>query len=204
MRVAASVLGLSLAVLSGVVLACSSNPEEPAGSGSASGSGGEGGAGGAGGGAPAKSCDGTAAQWCGENAFCDAPPGSCPGAGVIGQCAPLPKGCGPAMQITCACNGQIYINACEANSDYADVGSQEGCKAPEAAFGCGPAVCEQGTQYCEHSNDLSACKPLPEGCKAADATCDCLEEVLCFSAPGPPMCEKKPDGTFVVTCFITE
>jgi hypothetical protein len=150
-------------------------------------------------------CDGTPAQRCGNNAYCDAAEDACPGGGVFGTCAPRPKHCtGEETQITCGCNGQIYIDACQAYAVGVDVGSQEGCKPPEDSFACGPVLCEHGTTYCQRSNGYHQCKPLPEACKASDAMCGCLKEVFCISAPGETGCEKSAEGDFFVTCVVTE
>ena len=56
----------------------------------------------------------------------------------------------------------------------------------------------------ESSNGYHRCKPLPEACKSSDAMCGCLDEVLCFAAPGSPQCEKDAEGHFFVSCDITE
>jgi hypothetical protein len=104
----------------------------------------------------------------------------------------------------CACDGEIYINACEAYAAGVDVGSQDGCQAPADAFACGPVLCAHGTEYCEAINAYRQCKPLPDACKLADATCDCLKDVLCMAAPGEPMCEKDAEGHFFVTCIVTD
>jgi hypothetical protein len=108
------------------------------------------------------------------------------------------------MAVTCACDGQIYVNACAPLLVGFDVGPQEGCQAPPNPFMCGSVLCETGPDYCESINSYSRCKPLPEACKAPDATCDCLKDVLCTAAPGEPECEKKADGNFFVSCTVTE
>lgn len=150
-------------------------------------------------------CDGTPTQWCGQTAYCDAPPGACPGGGVTGTCAPRPSDCaGEPMAVTCACNDQIYINACEPLLVGVEVGPQEGCQAPQNPFACGPVLCETGTEYCESINGYRRCLPLPEGCKAPAAMCECLSAVLCMAAPGEPECEKNADGNFFVSCTVTE
>jgi hypothetical protein len=184
--------------------------------GASSGGGGEGGAagGGAGGdsvswgqggaGGP-KSCDGTSATWCGHDVYCNAPEGTCPGGGVLGTCTPKPNDCtGESMAITCGCNGQVYVNACEAYRSGVDVGSQNACQAPADPFACGPVLCETKTEYCETINSYSQCKPLPAACQSPDAMCGCLDDVLCVAAPGAPQCVKDADGHFFVSCEVTE
>jgi len=200
MRLTIAVAGLSFTLLGYAAVACSSSASSSSPAGGVGGSGGEGGLAEAG-----PPCDGTPEQWCGYVAYCDAPPGTCPGGGVVGSCAPRPDDCiGEQTQITCGCNGQIYVNACEAYAVGVDVGSQEGCQAPTDAFACGPVLCEHGTEYCESINGYYQCKPLPAACEPVDATCGCLDPVLCTSAPVPPTCEKNADGDFFVSCVITE
>jgi hypothetical protein len=190
----------ALFLLLGCAAAACTSSGGTGGSGDAGAGGNAGGAGGAG-----PTCDGTPEQWCGYDYFCDAPASTCPGGGVAGTCAPRPNDCtGEQAQATCACDGQIYVNACEAYAVGVDVGSQEGCQAPGDPFACGPVLCTHGTTYCESVNAYHQCKPLPEACGAPGATCDCLDAVLCFSAPGPPSCEKSAEGDFFVSCSVTE
>jgi hypothetical protein len=108
------------------------------------------------------------------------------------------------MQAACGCNGQIYVNACEAYAAGVDLGPQEGCQPPPDPFACGTVLCAHGTTYCESINGYHQCKPLPAACEPADAMCDCLNEVLCVAAPGLPECEKSAEGDFFVTCVVTE
>lgn len=206
-RIFAHFAGPILGILVCTSAACSDGGGGAQGGGGGSaGEGGFGGAssgeGGSGGGMP---CDGTPEQWCGYDAYCNAPAGSCPGGGAVATCALRPNDCaGEPTQIACACDGEIYVNACEAYAAGFDVGSQGGCQAPPNAFACGPVLCAHGTEYCETINEYHRCQPLPEGCKPADAMCDCLNDVLCFAAPGPPFCEKNAEDHFFVTCQITE
>jgi hypothetical protein len=153
------------------------------------------------------SCDGTPEQWCGDDFYCDAPEETCPGggAGVVGTCAPRPNDCaGEDMFITCSCDGQIYINACEAHAAGGDVGPQDGCHAPADAFACGPVLCANGTDFCENLNGYHTCKPLPAACNAPDSACECLNGMHCMSAPGETECKKDADGHFFVTCTVTD
>ncbi|MDC0745613.1 hypothetical protein [Polyangium mundeleinium] len=223
MRITACTVGLFFLLLTCAAPACTESAGDSPSStstGASSGGGGEGGAagGGAGGGSASssssggqggaggpKSCDGTYATWCGNNVYCDAPEGTCPGGGVLGTCTPRPKDCaGASMAITCGCNGQVYINACEVYRSGVDVGSQDGCQAPADPFACGPVLCENGTEYCERINFSHRCKPLPAACQSPDAMCGCLDDVLCGAAPGLPECMKDANGHFFVTCIVTE
>ncbi len=108
------------------------------------------------------------------------------------------------MEITCGCDGQVYINACEVVRAGIDVGLQDGCKAPAEPFACGLVLCENGTEYCERINSYYSCKPLPAACKLPNAMCDCLNNVLCVAAPGLPQCMKDASDHFFVTCEVTE
>lgn len=219
MRLTACLVGPLFTLLACAALACSSSSESSTAAGGSGGTGGSGGGGGDGGSAGsggvgtggqggaggAKSCDGTPEQWCGFEAYCDAPEGSCPGGNTLGTCALRPDDCtGVPMELTCGCDGQKYINPCEAYAAGGDVGGQDGCTAPSDPFACGPLLCQHGEEYCESINGYRRCLPLPEGCKAAGSMCDCLNDVLCMAAPGEPECQKGGNGDFFVTCVVTD
>ncbi len=190
-----------------LALACTSSTSGPHSTGEAGqgGFGGDGGGSGGQGGMSAPTCDGTPAQWCGYDAYCDAPAGNCPSASGLGTCALRPNDCtGEPMQPVCACKGQIYINACEAHAAGYDEGSQQDCMVPANSYLCGPVLCEEGTTFCERVNAYYHCMPLPELCKTTDAMCDCLMGMHCMSAPGQEQCLKDANGHFVVTCEVTE
>jgi hypothetical protein len=220
-RLTCLLLALAALIASGCTTeqaASGSGAASGVGGGGAGGTGGAGGAtGGAGGmggatsgsggtgGPSGPACDGTVDTWCGYPFYCDLPAGSCPGPGAAGVCADRPKSCaGVPDEMACGCNGQVYVNECEAHFEYVEVGSPADCVAPADPFACGPALCQHGTDYCEQTTYQHQCKPLPQGCTAADTMCDCLEPVFCVSAPGETTCEKDANGDFVVTCVITE
>jgi hypothetical protein len=156
----------------------------------------------AGGGAP-EGCDGNPATSCNGSTYCDAE-GACPSADALGQCLPRPAECLDDGPPACACDGEVYVNECEAHQAGYAVESQAGCVVPTDPFSCGAVLCENGVDYCESTNGHENCQPLPAACLDADAECSCLEAVQCVSAPGETRCEKDAEGHFVVTCVVTE
>ena len=145
------------------------------------------------------------ATWCGYTAFCDAPDGTCPSPTNLGVCKPLPHcDASPADQVTCGCNGQVYVSACQAQASYGDYGPQGGCVAPRSPFACASALCETGVEFCTTTNGYPRCEAIPPECASPATTCDCLQPYFCFSAPVNPQCGQDDHGNFVVTCEITE
>jgi hypothetical protein len=149
--------------------------------------------------------DSEATLFCGYGGeFCDAPAGTCPGPGNLGQCAEGPESCeGERTQPTCGCNGQVYLNECAAHFDGVDVGPQD-CTPPSSAFICGDALCEDGAQYCQSINGHDQCLALPPRCADAADLCACLEPYFCASAPGDPMCTVDAGGHATVVCSVSE
>lgn len=144
---------------------------------------------------------------CTNETFCEAPQGACPSESTPGTCVPTPDDCtGEPEVAACACDGQIYVNACEANAARRDLGSQAGCTAPADPFECGAVLCAHGVEYCQSINGDRTCKPLPAGCEQPGTTCACLQPVFCVSAPDPAstQCSKSAGGDFLVECVVTE
>jgi hypothetical protein len=81
----------------------------------------------------------------------------------------------------CGCDGQVYLNTCDAEVNGMDVDqTASDCTPPPAAFACGPNFCTHGTQYCEALVGGAAgnpgsyfCTALPASC-GATPTCACL------------------------------
>jgi hypothetical protein len=175
------------------------------GNGGEGGSGGSGGAGGQGGGGAI--CGGIAGLTCADDEYCDFAEDECGGDDSTGLCTPRPQGCPDNVDPTCACNGQIYSNSCEAYAAGQDVSNLGGCPVEPDQFACGPKICVIADQYCTFTAsdvpgapDSYSCGVLPPECFAGPQTptCDCLqtEAMACFG-----QCAQDPNtGALTLTC----
>jgi hypothetical protein len=138
---------------------------------------------------------------CSLQAYCDRK-GSCGAA--RGTCVLRPQGCADIYSPTCACDGKIYGNPCEANAMGQDVSAKGGCPAPPGWIPCGDKYCELHASYCELvANDAPSpgqpsvtysCAPLPQSCtKKSDCACF-PASTPCLSAGG---CKAIPSGNEV-------
>jgi hypothetical protein len=121
----------------------------------------------------------------GDALYCDFDSGDCGNGDGSGTCQPRPVACDDNIAYACACNGQVYTNACEANADGQDLNDYGGCEAPEDTFACGAHFCNLGFDYCRRIvsdvfgiPDDWSCEPLPNNC-GDPADCACLEDELC-------------------------
>ncbi len=192
------VVGLAAAFIGG----CWGNIESGgSGGGGAGGSGGSGGSAGAGGGIP---CGGFPGVLCAETEYCDYPNDICGAADGQGICKPRSQFCPEVYSPTCACNGMVYGNDCEAAGAGFDV-SNLGCMAPELTlFSCGYTFCDKATQYCSKTYsdvgglpDSYSCAPLPAAC-GNTPSCMCIGDPC--GSPIAGVCEATMDGGFRVTC----
>ena len=156
------------------------------------------GMGGAGGGTI---CGGFAGTPCASDEFCKFADERCGGNDNSGVCTKRPQGCPAIFQPTCACDGKVYGNPCDANSHGTDVNDGASCTPPAGMFGCGAHFCAAGTEYCQmNGSDVAnfpstfQCQPLPASCGAA-ASCACLAGVPCGG-----LCMTTPNGGLQITC----
>lgn len=175
------------------------------GTGGIMGSGGatSGGTGGMGGGAP---CGGLSGGLCGPNEYCDYPDDKCGDSDSMGACLPRPEACPGVYSPTCACDGKVYGNPCDAASAGQDVSNLTGCMAPTPdMFACGHGFCTAAKEYCSSTlsdvpgvPDSFACVPLPVDC-VASPSCACLPDPC--GAPIQGTCAQDPSGGGIrVTC----
>ncbi|MDI1478477.1 hypothetical protein [Polyangium sp. y55x31] len=163
---------------------------------SSSGVGGMGGAGGSSGAA----CGGFAGTVCGPDEWCDFPNDRCGDTDLTGICKPRPSGCPDAYFPTCACDGTVYGNPCDAAQAGQDVSDLGNCMPPEGRFSCGHNFCDLATEYCQKTTsdvggypDSFHCEPLPAGCNPP--LCGCLNDpCVQFS------CDDTSSGGILVTC----
>ena len=146
-----------------------------------------------------RSCGGIVGAACEDDEFCDYSfDDSCGADDGGGFCEPRPMGCPDIADPTCACDGMVYGNACEANAAGFDVNAlRGGCTPPEGTFGCGARFCDM-TSYCLVIVDDTGlppayeCRTLPGAC-GAEPTCACVAEEPCGD-----ICEERSDHLEVV------
>jgi hypothetical protein len=140
---------------------------------------------------------------CGAGEYCDYGRDTCGIADEQGTCKPRPMACDDVLIPTCACDGKVYGNPCEANAQGSDSSNAGGCAPPDAgSFACGPTFCAKNQQYCQMTGsdiggepDSYMCVNYPAACMVP-ATCACLANEPCGS-----MCDDLPDGQLKVTCL---
>lgn len=142
-------------------------------------------------GAPGSGCGGLSGHLCGATEYCDYPDNGCGFGDQLGTCQPRPDVCPVnasatpaivAMQ-TCACDGKLYGNDCDAARAGFDVDARGACNVPAGNFACGDTQCIIATQYCRrqpHSSgaDTFSCAPLPGACSSSPG-CACLQSQPC-------------------------
>lgn len=177
------------------------------GAGGAAGNGGNGGGvstGGAGGGSGV-ACGGFAGVLCVETEYCDYPDDICGAADGQGVCKIRPQACPEFYSPTCACNGMVYGNDCEAAAAGFDVSTLGGCMPPEPTqFNCGKGFCDAATQYCQRTlsdvggtPDSYTCVNAPAACAGGKPSCACIGDPC--GSPIPGICAPSGAG-FQVTC----
>lgn len=172
------------------------------GNGGAAGNGSGGSAGAGGGGAV---CGGIAGVLCAANEYCDYSKDTCGAVDGQGICKPRPQACPDFYSPTCACDGKVYGNDCDAASAGFDVSNLGNCTPPEKnQFGCGHGFCDSVTEYCYKTTsdvgelpDSFNCAPLPAACAGVPPSCACIGDPC--GAPISGVCTPAGNG-FMVTC----
>jgi hypothetical protein len=137
---------------------------------------------------------------CVGNVYCDWADDSCGATDTAGICTVRPDVCDATVDYVCACDGQVYANACLAAAAGTDVNGNGGCAAPPGLFACGPTYCSEGTQFCQKteggvpgSQPHYSCGAIPPAC--SPVTCACLRMSSCGT-----LCDEDASGNFTLTC----
>jgi hypothetical protein len=169
------------------------------------GTGGHGTGGTAGAGGSGIACGGFAGLTCADTEYCDYPDDICGAADGQGVCRARPQVCPDNYSPTCACNGMVYGNNCEAAGAGFDVSDISSCMPPMAnQFNCGHGFCDSVTEYCAKTYsdvggtpDSYVCAPLPAACAGMQPSCACIGNPC--GAPIPGECVATGIG-FKVSC----
>lgn len=177
-------------------------PDSGGGGGPDSGGGGQpdGGGGGIDASPPGAACGGLGGVVCGPTEYCDYGEDDCGADDGQGTCQPRPFGCPDLYFPTCACDGMVYGNSCDAAAAGYDINNW-GCTAPPGQFACGAHFCNHGLDYCQRQvSDVAGypdeyqCIALPAAC-GATATCPCLAAEPCGTN-----CTTGAPGDLTLTC----
>jgi hypothetical protein len=158
------------------------------------------GQGGTGQGGEGPSCGARLGDTCAANQYCDFPDDRCGSTDRVGSCRHISEQCPLIYQPTCACDGKIYGNACEATWSRTDV-STLGCAPPPDRFSCGPRLCSKTEEYCQRTvsdvgslPDSYECLSIPPSCRATPPpTCACLVGDASW-----PSCSADSEGNLTV------
>jgi hypothetical protein len=156
-------------------------------------------------------CGGFAHTPCSATEYCDYADNGCGIGDQTGSCKPRPDVCPvsatgepPAIVATptCACDGQIYGNECDANRAGFDVNAHGTCDVRAGSFACGTTQCLVATQYCRrqpHSKgpDTFSCLALPSAC-SGNQGCACLQSQPCGN-----LCAGTSAAGMTLTCTPT-
>jgi hypothetical protein len=157
-------------------------------------------------------CGGRGQMSCSATEYCDYADNGCGVGDLTGTCKPRPDVCPvnatgaapPAIVATptCACDGKIYSNDCDAFRAGFDVNAHGTCNVPAGEFACGTTQCTLATQYCRRQphtkgSDTFSCVALPAGC-SDNQGCSCLQAQPCGN-----LCAGTSAAGMTLTCTPT-
>ncbi|HEX3482236.1 MAG TPA: hypothetical protein VHT91_44780 [Kofleriaceae bacterium] len=148
---------------------------------------------------------------CAATEYCDYADNGCGVGALTGTCKARPDVCpvsatgttpGIVATPTCACDGNIYSNECDANRAGFDVNAHGTCDVRTGVFACGTTQCLVATQYCRrqpHTTgpDTFNCLALPAGCTTSGG-CACLSTQPCGNT-----CAGTSAAGMTLTCAPT-
>jgi hypothetical protein len=133
-------------------------------------------------------CGGSSGETCAGDQYCDFGNNLCGRDGTVGRCELRPEvgDCDPLyFESICGCNGRVHADACEAESDGADLDQSGSCQLDPDEFACGYKQCRL-SQYCVRKpvevgdpRYIFTCQSLPSSCSSSPscacfpAGCDC-------------------------------
>lgn len=154
-----------------------------------------------GGGGIARLCGGFAGLTCDSQDTCDYPDNLCGAADGQGTCVPRPGACPAFYDPTCACDGNVYGNTCEALAAGTDANVNGGCTPPPNNFSCGWRFCGKGTQYCESTVGGVQGSPGQHVCRQIPTACGNTPACSCLAVSGACQCTQSASGDITVRCF---
>lgn len=80
------------------------------------------------GGTEGATCGGLGGIQCADDEYCDYPKNDCGIADAAGTCKRRPEACPDIFKPTCACDGKVYPNECDAASHGVDVSANSSCE----------------------------------------------------------------------------
>ncbi len=157
-------------------------------------------------------CQGTcqATSDCPDTDYCSIATGACLGPRALGFCKPKPESCPQVISQVCGCDGQTFINACEAARAGVPIASDPPCQV--ACGGPSATTCPEGS-FCQYADSVCAmgmaygqCQTKPVTCDPADnkkvCGCDgktyaseCLAQQASVSIAMRTSCEAADGGT---------
>jgi hypothetical protein len=149
-------------------------------------------------------CGGLPGLTCPSDQYCVWADGSCGGGDQEGVCTGKPMSCAVFEAVpweVCGCDGKVYEDSCNAAQSGVDISNHGGCQLQQGQVACGPLVCVNGNQYCEHNlSDVSG-QPDSYTCRFFPATCPMPATCACLSGePCGTNCTQAADGTITVMC----
>ena len=167
------------------------------------GAGGNTGGGGNGGGGAGTVCGGLGGGECAADEWCDYDIDNCGAFDNTGICRKRPdQGCPEILNPSCACDGMIYDNPCEAESAGQDLNATGICTPPADMFQCGAHFCDLASSYCERMVSDVAGIPDTFACRAIPAACNVNPDCACLAnEPCTDQCEGDAATGLTLTCF---
>ena len=118
-----------------------------------------------------RACGGLLGLQCNEGEYCSYERDAiCGAADATGTCAAIPEICDQFPRQVCGCNGQTYLNACQAAAAGVSVAADGAC--PTVACGARAGDTCGGNEYCAYqpgescgqADAQSTCQPRPWAC----------------------------------------
>lgn len=123
-------------------------------------------------------CQGTcqATSDCPDTDYCSIATGACLGPRALGFCKPKPESCPQVISQVCGCDGQTFINACEAARAGVPIASDPPCQV--ACGGPSATTCPEGS-FCQYADSVCGAGMAYGQCQTKPVTCDPTSKKVC-------------------------